>query len=119
MADQLTNPKEIELKQTGLKIKFNPGGLIAALIRSAADIFTGQPSAATFAEWVKAVKFETDKEQQAFGLVSMGLMKAIEYQLKEPLNGLDLDDDEHPVFLKIKIRYNVFNELNKKEFSFL
>ncbi|GEM_PF-4838338 len=118
MAKELKNPKDIAIQQTGLKLKFKTDGVVASLIRSYADWLKKKPSEATFAEWAKAISFTTDKHQQAFNLVSLSLMKAIEYQLGQRLDDIEPDEDDNDVFLKTKIRYEVFAKLNEKEYNF-
>ncbi len=118
MAKELPNPKDITIQQTGLKLKFNTANVVASLVRSAADYLKKKPSEATFAEWAKAISFATDKHQQAFNLVSLSLMKAIEFQLGQRLDDIDTDEDEKEIFLKTRIRYEVFAKLNEKEYNF-
>ncbi len=118
MAKEIDNPKYVIVEKTGLKIKFNPGALIASLVRSIADFGTGSLNEATLAEWAKALNIKGGKERQAYNLLAKSLLAACRTQIKHRLDQVDIDENENLVLKSTELRFEVFKALEQNDYDF-
>lgn len=118
MSEPFKDPSKIAYANDAPKLKFNPGGLIASLIRTGWDFAKGYPSEATLAEWAKTITQKEGKERQAFNLVANSIIKACYTQVRHRFEQVDIDDSGNPLFEDQEIRFHVFDSLKENEYVF-
>ncbi len=103
MSEEFKNPNEIKPSKNGKSIiqnvKFNFAGTLSAVVRTIIDIYKPVPSwgVSTMTEWIKAIKFKSDMEREAYMLLTRSLIKACRVQLKSRID--DINQNEDGVFI--------------------
>lgn len=84
MDEPFKDPNKIKPSRKGKEILFSFAGTLSAIIRTAIDLINPVSGLrpGTLPEWIKAIKIENTIESEAYYLLTLSLIKAIQKQLR-------------------------------------
>lgn len=118
MKKEFKSPKNVDVSNTSVRLKFKLDGSIATLIRIAFDIVTTSIGAATPVELAKAVQFENDKQKEAYLLVARSLIEAVRNQIKGRIDQTQIDLNGGLVYHSTELKFEIFKGLDNNGYTF-